>query len=137
MKFARIFSLGFLIIIFMAAEGYADGNPARELAGNCKVELDTYCKDVTPGRGRILACLNAFSDKLSDTCKASVLEATAQMKALAASISFVKDECAADLQQFCKDVSPGEGRVMKCLDTHGNELSQRCRSALKDVGLGD
>ena len=135
MKFARIFLLGFLIILSMTAAGHADGNPAREVADTCKVELDTYCKDVTPGRGRILACLRAFSDKLSDTCRASVQDATGQIKALAAALSFVKDECAADLQQFCKDVRPGEGRLMNCLDTHDDALSRRCRSALKDVGL--
>jgi len=54
---------------------------------------------------------------------------------MAAAILFAKDECAADLQQFCKDVPPGEGRLMNCLDTHDDELSQGCRSALMDVGL--
>jgi len=56
MKYARILPLGFLIIVSMAAAGHADGNPARDVAGNCKVELDTCCKDVTPSSGRLLAC---------------------------------------------------------------------------------
>lgn len=135
MKFVLIHLMGILLIISIVPAGYADRNAVRDLAGNCKVELDTYCKDVTPGGGRVLACLHAHSDKLSDTCRASVLDATGQMKALAAAIFFVKDECAADLQAFCKDVRPGEGRLMNCLDTNDDKLSKRCRAALKEVGL--
>jgi len=34
-------------------------------AEGCKKEIETYCKGVTPGEGRILACLYAYEDKLS------------------------------------------------------------------------
>jgi hypothetical protein len=134
MKNAIIYLMGILTIISIAP-AYADQDAARDVAENCKVELDTYCKDVTPGGGRILACLHAYSDKLSDTCKASVQDATGQIKALGAAVSFVGDECAADLQAFCKDVPAGEGRLMNCLDANDDKLSNRCRAALKDVGL--
>jgi Cysteine rich repeat len=137
MKFALKYLLGIFLIISIPAITHADQNMGRKIAGNCKVELDTYCKDVTPGGGRILACLHAYSDKLSDTCRETVLDATGQVKALAAALSLVKDECAEDLRQFCKDVQPGQGRLMNCLDTNDAKLSPKCRSALKDVGLRD
>ena len=38
--------------------------------------------------------------------------------------------CAADVQKFCKDVKPGEGRVIECLKSHQSELSQACSSML-------
>jgi Cysteine rich repeat len=135
MKFGRIFLMGIFFVVSLVPAVNADQDMARAVAKNCKVELATYCKDVTPGGGRILACLHAYSDKLSDTCKEAVLGATGQIKALAAALSFVKDECAADLQQFCKDVPPGEGRLMNCLDANDAKLSGKCRAALKDVGL--
>jgi hypothetical protein len=28
----------------------------------CNKEFETYCKDVTPGEGRLLACLYAYED---------------------------------------------------------------------------
>ena len=31
----------------------------------CEKELTSYCSNVTPGDGRVLACLYAHSDKLS------------------------------------------------------------------------
>jgi hypothetical protein len=138
MKSASIVFMGVLELILMVSmlsTVSADRNFARDVAADCKVELDTYCKDVTPGGGRILACLHAYSDKLSDTCKATVSEAAGQIKALGAALAFVKSECEADLQQFCKDVPAGEGRLMSCLDKNDEKLSQGCRAALKDVGL--
>jgi hypothetical protein len=29
----------------------------KSVKDGCKTELETYCKDVTPGEGRVLACL--------------------------------------------------------------------------------
>lgn len=127
--------MAILFLIAIASTGYADQNPAQDVARNCKVEFDTYCKDVTPGGGRILACLYAHSDKLSDRCRDVVSDATEQIKIMGAAISFVKSECGEDLEQFCKDVHPGEGRLMNCLEKNDAKISQKCRLALKDVGL--
>ncbi|HTP65184.1 MAG TPA: cysteine rich repeat-containing protein [Geobacteraceae bacterium] len=41
------------------------------------------------------------------------------------------DPCKEDVQKFCSDVTPGEGRVIKCLKEHEQELSQSCQEALK------
>lgn len=38
-----------------------------------------------------------------------------------------KGPCAADAAKFCKDVKPGEGRVLACLKEHEKELSQACK----------
>lgn len=35
--------------------------------------------------------------------------------------------CHADIDRWCKDVKPGEGRLGACLKTHAKELSKRCR----------
>ena len=43
----------------------------------CKGDYEKYCTGVTPGGGRIIACLNKQRDTLSDACK-KVLDA--QMK---------------------------------------------------------
>jgi len=37
--------------------------------------------------------------------------------------------CKADTEKFCKDVEPGEGRILACLKSHENELSQACKEA--------
>ena len=40
----------------------------------CMGDYEKYCKGVTPGGGRIIACLAKESDKLAPACK-KVLEA--------------------------------------------------------------
>jgi Cysteine rich repeat len=39
-------------------------------------------------------------------------------------------ECGQDLQRFCNEVQPGEGRLIQCLSSHRSELSSECISRL-------
>jgi hypothetical protein len=49
-------------------------------------------------------------------------------------IDTVAKGCEKELNSYCKDVTPGEGRVLKCLDDNGDKISDRCTQVLKDVG---
>lgn len=42
---------------------------AREACGN---DVKKLCKDVKPGRGRVVACLKEHEGELSDACKAEM-----------------------------------------------------------------
>jgi Cysteine rich repeat len=48
-------------------------------AEGCQAEIETYCKDVTMREARILACLYAHEDKLSERCKYTLYEASCQL----------------------------------------------------------
>jgi hypothetical protein len=39
----------------------------------CNSELAQYCAEVTPGEGRLLACLYAHEDKLSGQCERALM----------------------------------------------------------------
>ena len=39
---------------------------------NCAADIDQFCGDVTPGESRVLACLQAYSDKVSPNCGRSL-----------------------------------------------------------------
>ncbi len=41
----------------------------KEVQTACQTELKQYCANVTPGEGREFACLKAYEDKLSASCK--------------------------------------------------------------------
>lgn len=129
--------LGFVVFILLTSPVHAEGNPAKELAQKCSVELETFCKDVTPGKGRILACLYAYSDKLSAQCAEVVRDTYDDLRLISAAASHVNSECGEDLDKFCKDVVPGEGRILNCLEKNESHLSPKCRTALKEVGLKD
>ena len=101
----------------------------------CDKELKTYCKDVTPGEGRGLACLYAFSDKLSAQCEYALYDAAVQLERAVAALSYTVNECREDLTKFCADIKPGEGRLLQCLEKNDAKVAKRCKTALKETGL--
>jgi hypothetical protein len=101
----------------------------------CNKELTTFCKGVVPGEGRVLACLYAFEDKVSDKCAYAVYDAVDQLERAVAALKFAAGECKEDLQKYCADVKPGQGRGLACIDKNEKSVSQRCKDALKQTGL--
>jgi hypothetical protein len=101
----------------------------------CDKELKTYCKDVTPGEGRVLACLYAHSDKLSGQCEYALYDAAAQLERAVNALAYAANECRDDLTKLCADIKPGGGRLMQCIDKNEAKVSKRCKQALKDTGL--
>ena len=121
--------------IFMLASNAAAADDLVEtVAKGCEKELTSYCSNVTPGEGRILACLYAHSDKLSGQCEYALYDAAVQLERFVAALSYLANECDEDLDKFCKGVEAGEGRLLKCLDENSEKISARCTQALKDVG---
>ncbi|MDH3332434.1 MAG: cysteine rich repeat-containing protein [Desulfobulbaceae bacterium] len=101
----------------------------------CQKELTTYCKDVTPGENRILACLYAFKDKLSSQCEFALYDSVNQLNRTLANLSYAVTECRDDLDAYCADIKPGEGRLLDCINRNEGKVSMRCNEALKTVGL--
>ncbi len=107
----------------------------ESVSKGCEKELKTYCKDVTPGEGRVLACLYAHEDKLSGQCEYALYDAAAQLERALNALSYAANECRDDLTKFCSDIKPGGGRLMQCIDKNDANVSKRCKQALKDTGL--
>jgi len=107
--------------------------PVEMLADGCKKEIDTYCKKVTPGEGRVLACLYAYEDKLSSRCEYALYDAAAQLERAITALTFLANECRDDLKAYCSDIKPGEGRLIQCIDKNMKKVSNRCKQAIKDV----
>ena len=126
-------AMGILSLPFTNAT--AGENLVQTVTEGCKVELEKYCGNVTPGEGRILACLYAYGDKLSPKCEYALYDAAAQLERAVAALSYVANECDEDLDRYCGAVAPAEGRLLNCLEKKGKQLTKRCKEALKDVGL--
>ena len=90
---------------------------------------------ITPGQGRILACLYAHNDKLSSKYEYSLYDAAVQLERAVAALSYVANECDADLEKYCEEIAPGQGCLLECLEKHDKDVSNRCKQAIKDVGL--
>src|SRR5512133_2198911 len=93
----------------------AEAPLVQDLKKACNKELTTFCKGVPQGQGRILACLYAFEDKVSDKCIYALYDAALQLEQAVAAVKYAATECKGDMQKFCADVKPGQGRGLACL----------------------
>jgi hypothetical protein len=114
----------------VAQEGILDS-----VTNGCKTELETHCVGVTPGEGRVLACLYAYGDKISGRCEYALYDAAVQLERAVAALTYMANECADDLDQFCSDVAIGQGRLAECLDKNSEKVSQRCKNAVAEVAI--
>jgi hypothetical protein len=110
------------------------GQLSAPVLEGCSSELTQYCAEVTPGEGRLLACLYAHADKLSGQCDYALYNAAVRLERAISAITYVVSECRAELETHCAQVEVGGGRVAQCLKDHASELSPGCDQALIDVG---
>jgi hypothetical protein len=101
----------------------------------CQKELDTFCKKVKPGEGRVLACLYAFSDQVSGRCEYALYDAAQQLEKAITKLNYVASSCADDLDKFCAKIQPGGGRIAQCLKKNQANTSPACQQAMKDTGM--
>lgn len=134
MKRSISFLFSLLMCYILSASAFAAENIVESVAKGCDKEINSYCKNVTVGEGRVLACLYAHSDKLSGQCEYALYDAAVQLERFIAALTYVANECGGDMQKYCSSVAPGEGRLLACLDKNVDKLNKRCTQALKDVG---
>ena len=133
--------LTLMILVFSVSVFAAEDPVQKNVQGaldtfteGCQKELTTFCKDVTPGEGRILACLYAFQDKLTPRCEYALYDSVVQLDRTLNNLSYAVTECRNDLEKLCSEIKPGEGRLLECLNKNEDQVSQRCNTALQDVG---
>ena len=135
MKRTGKFLLTVCLFSLLSGTSWAQEELLKSVKDGCEKELGSYCKEVTPGEGRVLACLYAFEDKLSPRCEYALYDASAQLQHAVASLSYGANECKADLEKHCSKVESGEGRLAACLKKNEKDLTERCKKAMKDIGM--
>lgn len=93
----------------------------------CADDIAKYCKEVKLGGGRLLNCLKSHQTELSEPCQKKILE-------LQGIIKDCEQACSGDITQFCKEVQPGGGRIIKCLREHDKEISSSCSAKMEMIG---
>jgi hypothetical protein len=93
----------------------------------CADDIEHYCKEIKPGGGRLLNCLKSHETDLSVSCKGKIDE-------LRGIIKEFEQVCSGDITQFCKEVQPGGGRIIKCLKEREKELSPPCSAKIEMIG---
>jgi hypothetical protein len=135
MRCVMTWMVTFCAFLLLPSPSWAQQDLVESVKEGCKKELESFCKEVTPGEGRVLACLYAHDDKLSGRCEYAVYDAAAQLERAVTALTYVAKECDDDLKKHCASVEAGEGRLAACLKKNEKDVSPRCKNAMKDVGV--
>jgi Cysteine rich repeat len=52
---------------------------------------------------------------------------------LAAEAAKLESSCADDIKKYCSDVTPGEGRMIYCMQAHEDKISPKCAFDLEEA----
>jgi hypothetical protein len=135
MRYITTFLFSLCLVFMVATFASAGESLVDTVVKGCEKELSSYCANVTPGEGRVLACLYAHGDKLSGQCEYALYDAAVQLERAVAALTYLANECDADLEKYCSSITPGQGRLVDCIDKNSKNISKRCKQAFEDVGL--
>jgi cysteine rich repeat protein len=97
--------------------------------GACKQDVEKLCKDVQPGEGRVLACLEEHQSEVSHKCAGNLKQVKQALKQVSAA-------CEPDIEKFCWNTPIGKGGIAKCLKQHSSELTPDCKDAVAKAKAG-
>jgi hypothetical protein len=116
-----------------ASGAFAQDTLIDHLMTACETDLANYCSQVTPGEGRLLHCMAAHEDKISGQCEYAFYQAATLLEQLAVAISYVAQECRADIEAHCGNVEIGDGKILACLEDHSEDVSDACKTAVNET----
>jgi peptide subunit release factor 1 (eRF1) len=90
----------------------------------CVAEIKKFCADIEPGGGRLAACMQKHQAELSPACQARGQQVRERVQE-------AHEACQDDVAKYCKDIKPGEGRIVACLRTHEKDVSSACKTAMR------
>jgi len=103
------------------------GSPSpAQVAGPCAETVTRYCKDVVPGGGRLMKCLNEHRDDQSIACRDWVEDQQKSVNDLIAA-------CPVEIATLCSVDPTDKVRIYLCLQGNYTALKVDCRSKLGEI----
>jgi len=104
-----------------------------KLESACAKDIRKYCRDVTPGEGRMIYCMQAHEDKISPKCAYELGESAASVQTAADALKDGVIACKAEIAGVCGKTVPGQGRLAACLMANKSTASDGCKAAIAKV----
>jgi len=124
---ARIILLTAMSLVTLAAT--TTGAAATENLP-CMEEIEKFCNDVPPGAGRIIGCLKGHEKDLAAVCREKVDNALVRFEQ-------ARKICDGDIQKYCGEITPGDGRVQSCMKAKKELISPACRKQVETWSGGN
>jgi hypothetical protein len=114
-----------LILVSLAAPALTSPSHAQSSAVSaCIDDVKAQCSGVSPGGGRVKACVKTHLSDLSRMCRTLILRSGPVIRA-----------CAADFKRDCSGIKPGGGRMEKCMKAHLPSVSGPCKDAVAQIAV--
>ncbi len=92
----------------------------------CEAEIEQLCPDSLDGSDRT-RCLKRRINQLPPLCQSQLQERFVKWKEDRGRLIAA---CGVDVKRFCRALKPGSGQILQCLQSHDQEVSDRCYQAL-------
>ena len=103
-----------------------DSRPLQAARLKCKADVEQLCPDSSDGPART-RCLQQRAKQLPPLCQNQLKEQFVKWKEDRNQVMAACDE---DVRRFCRAMKPGGGQIFQCLQSHGQEVSDRCYQTL-------
>ena len=105
--------LGVVVSLVLGVGGaFAEDDVIAAAFEACQPELETYCSQVTPGDGRLLACFFAHEDKVSGKCNWAIYQAAVAVEEFFSAIAHVlRAACRMCTEMPCRSAAPRNMRI--------------------------
>jgi hypothetical protein len=104
-----------------------------KLESACANDIKKYCRNVTPGEGRMIYCMQAYEDKISPKCVFELEETATSVLSAADALKDGVIACKAEITGVCGKTQPGQGRIAACLLANKSTASAGCAEAIKKI----
>lgn len=127
------------LLLALVAGGIAPAPARADLMATCAPDIQKNCSAIDRGRGRITACLAAYSGKISAACRTEVQSAVngpltpRDVRAMLGGgfSAPLPAACTSAAASFCPGVPGGDGRVFACLYANSNRVDKACNTAAR------
>ncbi len=131
-RHALLVVFGSLLLTAPLVSSGEDAPEAGPGTGACHADVQRLCSQAKGTPGGVGRCLREHREELSPGCREQIDQARGAARGRRAE---VEKACKDELDRFCAEVAPARGR-MRCLRQHEAELSDACRGALPEPGMG-